>query len=123
MRIGELAARTGVSVRSLRYYEQQHLLASERTRSGQRRYEDDAVERVRLIQELYAAGVPSRAVAELIPCVVDGKATPELLDRLSAERDRIDGRIGDLVTARDRLDAVIAGATVNRRTGRSSRAE
>jgi DNA-binding transcriptional MerR regulator len=31
MRIGELAARTGVSVRALRYYEEQELLAPERT--------------------------------------------------------------------------------------------
>ncbi|MEV8418265.1 hypothetical protein AB0P45_32430 [Streptomyces niveus] len=42
-----------------------------------------------------------------------GEATPELLDRLSAERDRIDSRIGDLVNARDRLGTVMAAA-VNR---------
>ncbi|WP_219509752.1 MerR family DNA-binding transcriptional regulator [Nonomuraea ceibae] len=32
MRIGELAAATGVSVRALRYYEEQSLLAAERDR-------------------------------------------------------------------------------------------
>lgn len=118
MRIGELATRTGVSVRALRYCEEQHLLDSERSPSGQRHYPESAVDRVRLIQQLYAAGLPSKSIVDLLPCVVDGAATPELLDRLSAERDRIDGHIGDLVSARDRLDAVITNATANWRTGR-----
>ncbi|MFG2859132.1 MerR family transcriptional regulator [Streptomyces sioyaensis] len=118
MRIGELAARTGVSVRALRYYEEQHLLASERSHSGQRHYADNAVDRVLLIQQLYAAGLPSRSIVELLPCVVTGEVTPELLERLSVERDRINTQIGTLADTRDRLDAVIAAATTTFRTGR-----
>ncbi|UUU32478.1 MerR family transcriptional regulator [Streptomyces sp. CA-210063] len=121
MRIGELATRTGVSVRALRYYEEQNLLASERSPSGQRHYPDSAVNRVQLIQQLYAAGLTSKSISELLPCVVNGEATSELLDRLSAERDRIDSRIGDLVSARDRLDTVITTATANWRTGQRCR--
>jgi DNA-binding transcriptional MerR regulator len=121
MRIGELAASAGVSVRALRYYEEQSLLVSERSPSGQRHYPDSAVGHVRLIQQLYAAGLPSRSIRELLPCVVDGAATPELLGRLAAERDRIDRHIGDLVSTRDRLDTVIGGATANWRTGQRCR--
>jgi DNA-binding transcriptional MerR regulator len=121
MRIGELAARTGVSVRSLRYYEEQDLLASERSPSGQRHFPESAVDRVQLIQQLYAAGLPSRSILELLPCVVDGRATPELLDRLSAERDRIDRQIGDLVSTRNRLDTVVTNATANWQTGKRCR--
>ncbi|MFJ2815488.1 MerR family transcriptional regulator [Streptomyces sp. NPDC087294] len=121
MRIGELAARTGVSVRALRYYEEQHLLTSHRSPSGQRQYPDSAVDRVQLIQQLYAAGLPSKAIADLLPCVVDGEATPELLERLSAEQERIDSRISDLMNARDRLGTVIAAATANWRTGERCR--
>jgi DNA-binding transcriptional MerR regulator len=121
MRIGELATRAGVSVRSLRYYEQQNLLASERSSSGQRHYSESAVDRVRLIQQLYAAGLSSKAILELLPRVVNGRATPELLAGLSIERDRIDKQIGDLVSARDRLDAVITNAAANSRTGRRCR--
>jgi DNA-binding transcriptional MerR regulator len=122
MRIGELATRTGVSVRALRYYEQHDLLAARRSPSGQRLYAQDAVDRVLLIQQLYAAGLSSRTIVELLPCVVDGDATPELLDRLSAERDHIDKKLAELADTRDRLDSVIAGATTNLRTGRSCRA-
>ncbi|MFG1705258.1 MerR family transcriptional regulator [Nonomuraea sp. M3C6] len=118
MRIGELAARAGVSVRALRYYEEQHLLSSERSTSGQRHYPESAVERVRLIQQLYAAGLASRSIVDLMPCVVTGEVTPELLDRLEAERDRIDTRIGELTKTRDRLDNVITTAATAAREGR-----
>ncbi|MCX4835857.1 MerR family transcriptional regulator [Streptomyces sp. NBC_01016] len=121
MRIGELAARTGVSVRALRYYEEHDLLAAERSPSGQRLYAQDAVDRVLLIQQLYAAGLSSRTIVELLPRVVDGNATPELLDRLSTERDQIDQKIAELADTRSRLDSVLAGATKNLRTGRSCR--
>ncbi|WP_425825019.1 MerR family transcriptional regulator [Streptomyces fractus] len=121
MRIGELAAKTGVSVRALRYYEEHDLLAAERSPSGQRLYAREAVDRVRLIQQLYAAGLSSRTIVELLPCVVDGDATPELLDRLAVERDHIDNKIAELADTRDRLESVIAGATKNLRTGRSCR--
>ncbi|WP_335972252.1 MULTISPECIES: MerR family transcriptional regulator [Streptomycetaceae] len=121
MRVGDLAARTGVSVRALRYYEEQQLLTAERSPSGQRHYPDSAVDRVRLIQELYAAGLSSRTILELLPCVVDGRATPELLGRLAQERAEVDRRVTDLLRTRDRLDAVIGGATGNMRTGVSCR--
>ena len=110
MRIGELAARTGVSPRALRYYEEQRLLVSSRSPSGQRRYPQSAVARVELIQQLYAAGLPSRRIVEILPCVVSGEVTPELLARLSAERERIDARIGEMVRTRGRLDDLIAAA-------------
>lgn len=121
MRIGELATRTGVSVRSLRYYESQGMLASERSLSGQRHFPESAVDRVQLIQQLYAAGLPSKSILDMLPCVVDGRATPALLDRLSTERDRIDKQVGDLVNARNRLDTVIINATANWRTGERCR--
>ena len=110
MRIGELAGRTGVSVRALRYYEQQGLLASVRSTSGQRHYPESAADRVHLIQNLYAAGLSSRTILDLLPCVEAEVSTPESRARLVAERDRIDRQIADLTRTRDRLDAVIAEA-------------
>ncbi|MFF9776286.1 MerR family transcriptional regulator [Streptomyces sp. NPDC013978] len=119
MRVGELAARTGVSVRALRYYEEQHLLSAERSSSGQRHYPESAVDPVQLIQQLYAAGLSSRTIAELLPCVIDGRATPALLERLTTERGHVDQRITELLHARGRLDAVIAAATGNMLAGTS----
>ena len=113
MRIGEVAAAAGVSTRALRYYEERDLLPAERTPAGQRQYTAAAVERVRLIQQLYAAGLTSRVIAELLPCVHTGVATDAQLALLAAERDRIDRQATELVEARDRLDAVLAAATAS----------
>ncbi|MEW1654182.1 MerR family transcriptional regulator [Streptomyces sp. NPDC093707] len=104
---GEVADKAGVSVRALRYYEEQGLLQASRSPGGQRHYPDTAVGRVRLIQQLYAAGLPSRVVRQVLPCVDSGEASPALLGRLEAERVRIDQRIADLLAVRDRLDDVI----------------
>jgi DNA-binding transcriptional MerR regulator len=108
MRIGELATRAGVSVRALRYYEEQGLLASTRSARGQRLYADQAAERVQLIQNLYAAGLTSSTIADLLPCVDAKVSTPESRAILTAERGRIDRQITELTAARDRLDRVIA---------------
>ncbi|MFC7326602.1 MerR family transcriptional regulator [Marinactinospora rubrisoli] len=110
MRIGEVAAKAGVSVRALRYYEEQGLLMPSRTPAGQRSYPESAVDRVRLIQHFYAAGLTSRAILELLPCIDSGAAAPEMLDRLAEERDRIDRQVQELLATRDRLDGVIAAA-------------
>jgi DNA-binding transcriptional MerR regulator len=107
MRIGELATRAGVSVRALRYYEELGLLAAARSAGGQRHYPPAAVDRVQLIQRLYAAGLASRAVAELLPWCDARVSSPESRARLAAERDRIDAQITDLIHTRDRLDAII----------------
>jgi len=120
MRIGELARRTGVSERSLRYYEQQGLLTAQRTPGGHRDYPDQAVDRVIRIQELFAAGLHSAKIARLLPCMRDAdggpseKATPRLVSELTAERDRIDRMIADAVRSRDVLDEVIDAASGRR---------
>ncbi|WP_405167485.1 MerR family transcriptional regulator [Nocardia sp. NBC_01499] len=117
MRIGELAERTGVSVRSLRYYETKGLLGSERTSGGQREYADWAVDRVRRIQEMFAAGLHSDTIGELLPCIhdVDGTpnaaATPFLVRKLTGERERIEQALRDLDRTREVLDSVIEAAS------------
>ncbi|MBO0914520.1 MerR family transcriptional regulator [Streptomyces sp. NBC_01260] len=113
MRIGELASRTGVSERSLRYYEEQGLLAANRTPGGHRDFSDGAVDRVIRIQELYAAGLHSSRIVRILPCMRDEdggpsvRATPELVAELTAERDRIDRTVDDLLRSREVLEQVI----------------
>ncbi|MFE7068696.1 MerR family transcriptional regulator [Streptomyces sp. NPDC057620] len=116
MRIGELAERAGVSVRSLRYYEEQKLLTSTRSASGQRHYTDDEIERVRFIQNLYAAGLSSRTIAELLPCVdsPSEENSDAALDRMGQERDRLTTHIAELVQTRDALDQLMTSARAHR---------
>ena len=108
MRIGDVAHRAGVSTRALRYYEEQGLLESERTAAGQRVYAESAVERVRLIQQFFTAGLASRTILQMLPCVDSGTASPEVFEILESERGRIDAAMADLAAARDALDAMMA---------------
>ncbi|NGO70833.1 MerR family transcriptional regulator [Streptomyces boncukensis] len=110
MKIGELAQRAGVSVRALRYYEEQGLLSPERTPSGQRRYTEDTVEVVRLFQQFYAAGLGSRAIAALLPCVNNGRPTATQRRMLRAERDRLAARVEGMAHTLSRLDQLITAA-------------
>ncbi|WP_066376557.1 MerR family transcriptional regulator [Herbidospora mongoliensis] len=110
MRIGDVASQAGVSVRSLRYYEQQGLIRAERSSSGQRHFAESVIGRVRLIQQFFAAGLPSRTIAQLLPYVDSGVTTPDTLDILIAERARIAGTIADLSRALGQLDTVIEHA-------------
>ncbi|MGW6449843.1 MerR family transcriptional regulator [Lentzea sp. NPDC055074] len=120
MRIGDLTAATGVSPRSLRYYEQQGLLVSQRTPGGQRSYAADAVARVQLIQLLFDAGMSSRTIVGILPCAISGTVTEEILARLATERDRLTGRISALLHTRERMDAVIAESKTRLRAQRGA---
>ncbi|MBD2891798.1 hypothetical protein amrb99_07040 [Actinomadura sp. RB99] len=108
IRIGEVARGAGVSVRAVRYYEEQGLLIAERSPSGQRLYQQDAIPRVRFFQQMFAAGLTSRRITELLPCWDSGHTDAEQRAMLRAERDRIQAKVDDLQGALDRLDEVIA---------------
>lgn len=121
VRIGELSARAGVSVRALRYYEEQGLLTSTRSASGQRHYTQYAVERVTFLQRMYAAGLSSRTIAELLPCVdaPSAETSDAALERMAEERDRLSDHIAELIRTRDALDGLMATNRAHRETLRS----
>ncbi|WP_274653254.1 MerR family transcriptional regulator [Paenibacillus humicola] len=73
MKIGELSARTGVSIRSLRYYEQQGLLAPVRQDNGYREYSPLAEEQVRVIQFYLSLGISTVQIAGFLHCVLQRK--------------------------------------------------
>ncbi|WP_086560289.1 MerR family DNA-binding transcriptional regulator [Streptomyces africanus] len=108
IRIGEVARGAGVSVRAVRYYEQQGLLIAERSPSGQRLYRQDAIPLVRFFQQMFAAGLTSRRISELLPCWDSGHTDAEQRAMLRAERERLQSKIDDLQAALDHLDEVIA---------------
>ncbi len=112
MRIGELAEQTNVSVRSLRYYEQQGLLRSARSTSGRRIFEQASIDRVIQIQELFAAGMCSTKIKDLLPCfdAEPDKRTGMLDQELLKHRERLEEAIRDLQRARSTLNEVIDNA-------------
>lgn len=111
LRIGELAERTGVSPRLIRYYEAQDLLRAERSSTGQRVFDQSHVELIGTIRWLLDAGLPTRVIKELMDCVrgpdsIEPCAVPTLLDHL----DDFDERIARLSGTRAALQGLIDSA-------------
>ncbi|MFJ9032064.1 MerR family transcriptional regulator [Streptomyces sp. NPDC102274] len=116
MRIGELSERTGTSRRLLRYYEEQGLIVAGRCANGYRAYDEYNVDRVVQIRGLLDAGLPTRIIKQILPCldkprvIYFSDATPEMINTLEHERDRMTERIACLIRNRDAiagyLDAV-----------------
>ncbi|WP_367620956.1 MerR family transcriptional regulator [Streptomyces olivoreticuli] len=112
MKIGDLARETGVGPRLLRYYEEQGLLASHRLPSGHRRYEPDAPETVRRIRVLLAAGLPTRTIRGILPCISGASATdfdPCVAIHLRDHLEGLDQRIAELRTTRASLADLLGG--------------
>src|SRR5438876_678896 len=68
MRISEVARRTGVSIRSLRFYEQKRLLCARRLENGYRDLDDGAIERVQTIQIYLGLGLTTEQIEEILAC-------------------------------------------------------
>lgn len=113
MRIGELSRATGVSTRSLRYYEEQGLLTAGRLTNGYREYDEQAVRLVAFIQDLYRAGLSSDIIREIIPCA--GPKPPRsdcaaLTARVRQVRDQLVHQEQQLAERREMLDRYLSGA-------------
>ncbi|ATY13757.1 MerR family transcriptional regulator [Amycolatopsis sp. AA4] len=109
MKIGELARRTGVSVRALRYYEEKGVLRPERMPSGYRIFAESDVRKVAHIQTLLAAGLGMEVIGEILACLSgESLLLDDCRERLEAERRRITGDIDRLLHTRSLLDDLLA---------------
>jgi DNA-binding transcriptional MerR regulator len=68
MHVGELAKRTGASIRSLYYYEQKGVLHASRQENGYRSYGPEAIEQVQRIRNLLHLGFSLNDIRLLVPC-------------------------------------------------------
>ena len=107
--VGELAARSGVAVSALHFYERQGLIHGGRNAANQRRYGRDVLRRVAIIKVAQRAGIPLAVIREALDTLPDGR-TPTTADwsRLSRRwRADLDARIAQLTRLRNQLDGCI----------------
>ena len=97
--IGDVATRTGLTQRTLRYYEELGLLGADRDSGGRRRYDAAAIDRLYRIRLLRDLGTP---LAEVDP---DGTDLLALTRRHLAD---VDGRQAALARRRERIRSVEA---------------
>ncbi|CAH1214278.1 hypothetical protein PAECIP111892_03999 [Paenibacillus auburnensis] len=110
MKIGELAARTGVSVRSLRYYERQGLLTPLREANGYREYSPLAVETVETIKLYLNLGLSTEEIAGFLHCVLKNKEAfcAEVMPLYRSKLEEIERQIVELSQIRLNLQQRMA---------------
>ncbi|MEV5983330.1 MerR family transcriptional regulator [Streptomyces sp. NPDC052114] len=116
MKIGEASRVTGVSARSLRYYEDEGLVVPGRCGNGYRDYCASTVQRIHVVRSLLESGLSVRLIKELLPHLDAGNGTgrgdvcAEFLDEVQAYRDRLARRIAGLSEQQAALDAYLSAA-------------
>ena len=103
--VGDLAARSGVAVSALHFYERKGLITSRRTSGNQRRYRRETLRRVAFIRVSQRVGIPLADIGAALD-TLPGDRTPTAKDwrRISqAWHDDLDARIEQLSRLRDHL--------------------
>ncbi|HEX5755376.1 MAG TPA: redox-sensitive transcriptional activator SoxR [Arenimonas sp.] len=107
--IGELAARIGVAVTALRFYEQRGLISSSRSAGNQRRYPRDTLRRVAFILAGQQVGIPLQRIGEALQSL-PAQRVPNRADWTQLSRGwraELEQRIDQLEQLRDKLDSCI----------------
>ena len=107
--VGEVAARSGVAITALHYYETRGLIRAERTSGNQRRYPRDVLRRLAFIRAAQQVGIALEDIGAALSTLPQQR-TPTRADwaKLSAAwRSDLDARIAQLQLLRSHLDDCI----------------
>lgn len=107
--VGQLAARSGVAVTALHFYETKGLISSQRNAGNQRRYPREVLRRVALIKVAQRLGLPLASIHAALQTLPEGRTpTADDWNTLSAQwKIELDDRILRLTALRDQLTGCI----------------
>ncbi|MFK3971558.1 MerR family transcriptional regulator [Pseudomonas sp. NPDC087358] len=105
MKIGEVAAHTGVSVDALRFYEEKGLVKPHRAANGYRLYPEQTLQLVGYIKLAQQLGFSLREIGENLPLLWNSEGVSrDLLAGLFEQKIALlDERIGHMQALRDLL--------------------
>lgn len=105
MNIGQASARSGVSAKMIRYYEEIGLLPKpDRRESGYRLYDESDVHRLRFVRRARDFGFPVERIRELLRLWHDRKRPSAEVKRIAeAHVAELDKKIGELTGLRDSM--------------------
>ena len=107
--VGRVAARCGVNVSTLHFYEQKGLIHSTRNAGNQRRYSADVLRRVSVIKAAQKMGISLESIRQAFASL-PGERTPTMQDwqnLSSGWQAELNGRIAYLERLRDSLTGCI----------------
>jgi MerR family transcriptional regulator, redox-sensitive transcriptional activator SoxR len=116
--VGEVAARSGMAISTLHFYEAEGLIASWRSSGNQRRYAREVLRRVAVIKVAQRTGISLADIRKALATLPE-KRTPTDQDwkNLSARwREQLNDRIERLMRLRDQMDGCIGCGCLSLRT-------
>jgi DNA-binding transcriptional MerR regulator len=109
LRTGEVAARAGVNIQTLRYYERRGLIAEPvRSVGGHRTYPPDTVRLVGVIKAAQRLGFTLDEIVDLLEASQYRHRPPDLRQRALGKIAEIDRRMADLAAMREALSEIVA---------------
>ena len=110
LQIGEVARRAGVSVRTVRFYEEKGLLTATGTTSGgMRLYAERDVNRLLFVRRLKILGLSIEEIRACLGALPPESTRREKIERtvelLTMQRDKIDEQIASLKSIKEEIDA------------------
>ena len=107
--VGEVAARTGLPVSTIHFYEAQGLVTSRRTSGNQRRFSRGVLRLISIIKVAQRTGIPLAAIREALAALpTDRGVTSADWKRMSRNwKTLLDQRIDKLIRLRDQLESCI----------------
>lgn len=112
MRIGEVADRTGIPAKTIRFWEDQHLLPPPaRTPAGYRDYDPAILERLAFIRHAQAAGLTLEHIRQVLD-IRDGGQPPciHVTSLIARRLGEVEARLAELTRTRDQLAALAVRA-------------
>lgn len=113
MKIGQLADQTGISTKTIRYYEELGVLPQpDRAPNGYRRYTPAVAERIAFIQDAQSAGLSLLEIQMILELRDSGESTcGHVIDSLESRLTEVDRQMEELQRTRSRLTEIIGRAT------------
>jgi MerR family Zn(II)-responsive transcriptional regulator of zntA len=110
LKISELAARTGLSAHTIRFYEKNGLInASDRSDAGYRYYNDDDVRRAEFVKTARNTGFSLDDIGQLLSIRVDKKShsCQDVTDITRQKLDQVNTKIAELKSIQQTLQILL----------------
>ena len=105
LKIGDLARRTGVTAKAIRFYERKHVLPpAKRAANRYRFYDDDAIGMLRFVKQSTGLGLTLAEIKEIIAIRRGGRPPCTHVHRLLRDKAlELDRKLADLLDLRRRI--------------------
>ncbi len=115
IKIGELSSKSGVSIKTIRYYEEFGLLKSEsRTEGNFRLFTQDSINRLHFIKRLQLLGLSLEEIRQCLS-IVDSGDLPcaDINDKLQQQIKEIDAKVAELLLLREQLTILVENWSIS----------